>query len=137
MKDVHEYSKRLEQALTRVADSSLIGAQDKQLIERFGVLLRAQRLSPGRVEKYVKHLKVIAEMLPRLIASEMNPAHQFLSVHFGRQTVPLHRSRGRATSPTVDGTYTHSGGVYALGFDMKQVSSIQNIAQARTSMRSD
>src|SRR5712692_3167405 len=66
MKDVHEFSKRLEQVLTRVMNSKVIGAQDKQLIERFSNVLRAQRLSTGRVAKYVNHLKIIAETLPEL-----------------------------------------------------------------------
>lgn len=64
MKDVHEYSKRLEQALTRVERSNVIEARDKEEIKRFSTVLRAQRLSTGRVAKYVCHLKTVAEMLP-------------------------------------------------------------------------
>ena len=70
MKDIHGYSKRLDQALARVAKSSAIGEQDKQLIERFSVVLRAQRISTGRVAKYVCHLKTIADTLPTVTRSE-------------------------------------------------------------------
>jgi len=70
MKDIHEYSKRLEQAMTRVRNSTAIAAHDKTLIERFSNALRAQSLSTGRVEKYVNHLKTVAEMLPELTHAE-------------------------------------------------------------------
>jgi integrase len=70
MKDIHGYSKRLDQALVRVARSSVVCEQDKQLIERFSVVLRAQRISTGRVAKYACHLKTIAEALPTLTHSE-------------------------------------------------------------------
>ncbi len=50
--------------------SKAIGERDKQLIERFRVVLRAQRISTGRVEKYVNHLKIIAQTLPELTRSE-------------------------------------------------------------------
>ena len=70
MKDIHGYSKRLDQALVRVAKSSVIGEQDKPLIERFSVVLRAQRISTGRVAKYACNLKTMAETLPALTRSE-------------------------------------------------------------------
>lgn len=70
MSDVQEYSKRLEQALARAMRPKAIGEQDKQLKERFSAVLQAQRISTGRVETYVNHLKIIAQTLPRLIGSE-------------------------------------------------------------------
>jgi integrase len=70
MKDIHGYSKRLDQALVRIARSTVIGQHDKQLIERFSVVLRAQKISTGRVAKYLCHLKKVAEILPALTKSE-------------------------------------------------------------------
>ncbi len=70
MKDIHGYSKRPDQALDRVAKSSVVGDQDKPLIERFSVVLRVQRISTGRVAKYACHLKTMAETLPALTRSE-------------------------------------------------------------------
>jgi integrase len=70
MKDIHEYSKRLDQALARVTKSNVIKDEDKQLLESFSTVLRAQGISVGRVAKYVCHLKTIAEMLPDLTRSE-------------------------------------------------------------------
>jgi integrase len=70
MTDIHQYSKRLEQALKRIRESSKIAEQDKKLIERFSMVLRTQRLSLGRVAKYVNHLKIVSEMLPNLTHSD-------------------------------------------------------------------
>jgi integrase len=70
MKDIHEYSKRLDQALARVMKSKVIKDEDKRLMQSFSTVLRAQGISTGRVAKYVCHLKTIAEMLPALTLSE-------------------------------------------------------------------
>ncbi len=70
MSDIHQYSKRLEQALKRVSVSEKITEQDKKVTERFSTVLRTQRISIGRVAKYVNHLKIIGETLPVLTHSE-------------------------------------------------------------------
>ncbi len=69
MSDIHGYSKRLEQALNRVRASEKIVEEDKKLVERFSIVLRTQRISLGRVAKYVNHLKIVAETLPVLTKS--------------------------------------------------------------------
>ncbi|MHB8566965.1 MAG: tyrosine-type recombinase/integrase [Nitrososphaerales archaeon] len=70
MSDIHGYSKRLEQALKRVRVSEKIAEEDKKLEERFSIVLRTQRISLGRVAKYVSHLKIVAETLPLLTNSD-------------------------------------------------------------------
>ncbi|MDE1863067.1 MAG: hypothetical protein KGI33_09160 [Thaumarchaeota archaeon] len=69
MKDIHGYAKRLEQALARVRNSQTISIADKDLLERFSWVLRGQKVSTGRVTKYVSHLKIAAEALPALTQS--------------------------------------------------------------------
>ena len=87
MSDIHGYSKRLEQALNRVRASDKIAEEDKKLLERFSIVLRTQRISLGRVAKYMNHLKVVAETLPLLTKSNrgMHSASrediELLSIH--------------------------------------------------------
>ncbi|MDE1863041.1 MAG: tyrosine-type recombinase/integrase [Thaumarchaeota archaeon] len=70
MKDIHGYSKRLDDALGRVRRSQSLCDDDKHLLERFSVVLRVQKISTGRVEKYVNHLKKISEMLGEITQSK-------------------------------------------------------------------
>ena len=63
MTDVHDYGKKLETSLARLRSSPYVNDADKEKVERFSVVLRTQRLSLGRVEKYVNHLTVMAATL--------------------------------------------------------------------------
>ncbi|MGI0046107.1 MAG: tyrosine-type recombinase/integrase [Nitrosotalea sp.] len=69
MRDIHNYSRKLEQALARVKKSQVICPVDKELLERFSWVLRGQKVSVGRVTKYVNHLKIAAEVLSALTHS--------------------------------------------------------------------
>ncbi len=60
--DIHDYRKRLERA-TRLLRESEIPQHDKELILKFTDVLRAERISLGRVAKYIYNLKVLSEML--------------------------------------------------------------------------
>ncbi len=62
--DIHDYRKRLERA-TRLLQESKISSQDKEFILKFADVLRAERISFGRVAKYVYSLKVLSEILLR------------------------------------------------------------------------
>ena len=64
--DIHQYAKKLEQNLSRLRRSDRVTEKDKQLIERFSTVLRTQRLSVGRAQKYVNHLTVLARKLSDL-----------------------------------------------------------------------
>jgi integrase len=64
--DIHQYAKKLEQNLARLRRSEKITEKDKQLIERFSTVLRTQRLTVGRAQKYVNHLTVLAKKLSDL-----------------------------------------------------------------------
>ncbi|MHB1867753.1 MAG: hypothetical protein ACYCPP_02265 [Nitrososphaerales archaeon] len=63
MSDIHQYAKKLEQNLPRLRRSERVTEKDKQLIERFSTVLRIQRLTVGRAQKYVNHLTVLGERL--------------------------------------------------------------------------
>jgi len=62
--DIHDYRKRLERA-ERLLQESKIPRQDKELILKFADVLRAERISLGRVAKYIYNLKVLSQMLIR------------------------------------------------------------------------
>lgn len=66
MTDVHDYAKKLENSLARLKSSPYVNPTDKELIEKFSIVLCTQRLSLGRVEKYVNHLTVMAATLSTL-----------------------------------------------------------------------
>ena len=69
MTDIHDYQKKLKQALDRVARSTKLPPADKELLLKFSWVLQTQRVSNGRVAKYVNHLSVISETLPQLTRS--------------------------------------------------------------------
>jgi integrase/recombinase XerD len=75
MPDIHQYPKRLEQALARVQKSTKIAEKDKELIERFSKALKTQYISIGRVAKYVNHLKTSAETLSEITKSDRGLAN--------------------------------------------------------------
>ena len=68
MTDIHDYETRLRQSLNRVARSKL-SEEDKGALQKFSRVLQTQRVSNGRVAKYVNHLSVIAERLPEITKS--------------------------------------------------------------------
>jgi integrase/recombinase XerD len=59
--DVYDYEYRLQNAISLVTKSEKISQKDKEHISRFLDLLRALRVSKGRLAKYVFHLKTIGE----------------------------------------------------------------------------
>ncbi len=62
--DIHDYRKRLDRA-TRLLQESKIPRHDRELILKFVEVLRVERISLGRVAKYIYNLKVLSEMLLR------------------------------------------------------------------------
>ncbi len=60
--DIHDYRKRLESAKRLLQESEIL-QKDKELILKFTDVLRAERISLGRVAKYIYNLKVLSEML--------------------------------------------------------------------------
>ncbi|MBI2184106.1 MAG: tyrosine-type recombinase/integrase [Thaumarchaeota archaeon] len=60
--DIHNYQKRLHDALNGL-EASKLPDEDKQLIERFTDVLRAQGISLGRVAKYIYQLKTLSMRL--------------------------------------------------------------------------
>jgi hypothetical protein len=64
--DIHQYAKKLEQNLARLRRSDTVTEKDKELIERFSIVLRTQRLTVGRAQKYVNHLTVLTRKLSDL-----------------------------------------------------------------------
>jgi hypothetical protein len=63
-KDIYGYEKRLEDAM-RVLAGSRTTERNKETIRRFIDHLKVQGVSTGRLAKYVYHLKVIGELLPK------------------------------------------------------------------------
>lgn len=49
MPDIHQYPKRLEQALARVEKSRDLSKMDKELMDKFSMVLKTQYISIGRV----------------------------------------------------------------------------------------
>jgi integrase/recombinase XerD len=60
---IYYYASRLQSALSLIDKSTKIAKADKQTILDFLDLLRAKRVSTGRLAKYAYHLRTIAENL--------------------------------------------------------------------------
>jgi hypothetical protein len=75
MPDIHQYPKRLEQALTRVEKSPNLSEMDKELIDKFSKVLKTQYISIGSVAKYVNHLKTSAETISKITKSDRGLAN--------------------------------------------------------------
>jgi len=58
--DIHDYRRRLNDALENVAGSPQLPPEDKAAIRLFSDTLKSQGLSLGRIAKYVYHLKTLS-----------------------------------------------------------------------------